>query len=189
MKRIAALLCALLLLAASCSALAEETPVFTFRNGVQWDMSPEEVAACEGTPADSSREEEIRSTLVYNSVQASKYPAMLGYVFLEHQLKTIMYMIFDVQTEDFIYMKNALAQVYGASQDVDLLQITESIAVICGVDLPDLTQEDFANAECACWQLDDGTRIMLYREKSTGEYMAMFYINPNGKASYDVTGL
>ena len=130
MKKLFALLCALLLLAVSCGALAEDAPIFNFRNGVRWEMTPEQVTACEGAEPDVSREEGTQTGVQYLKVGVSKYSAQLIYMFRDNQLKLAMYGIADTTEDDYAYLDNALVSLYGAHADMDGTVVIEAVSAI-----------------------------------------------------------
>ena len=184
MKKLFALLCALLLLTVSCGALAEDAPIFNFRNGVRWEMTPEQVTACEGAEPDVSREEGTQTGVQYLKVGVSKYSAQLIYMFRDNQLKLDMYGIADTTEDDYAYLDNALVSLYGAHADIDGTVVIEAVSAILQED----PTENYLDAYStySIWQLEEGTVIFLGQMDGSTE---LIYINPNYQATLDVTGL
>ena len=181
MKKTVAVLLALCLMLTAALALAEEAYHFTFRGGVEWDMSSAAVQEIEGAPAADGHQDERYSTCKYTGVKISKSNGVPVYVFREDVLKVIGYQIPDAADADFSYLESALAQVYGEPGEADTARLAAALNETTGIEY---TAEDFTNAHS--WQLADGTTVDLVMEQGA---MVIYYISPNYSDIYNVQGL
>ena len=124
MKKIVAILLAVLTLC-TCFACAEES-AFTFRNGLHWGMTPEEVLAAEGRTAFDAEGSlgPITKALLLADISVSKYTASGACLFVDGKLAGILidpYMMVNNNEEDVEYLRQALSTVYGAAADLPVI--------------------------------------------------------------------
>jgi len=141
MKRFLAILMSALLLF-PCLACAE-APGFTFRSGLHWGMSPEEVLAIEGRDEADDEFSTYRTyTMELEELELSKFEADIGYLFVDGKLAALecdpdLWLEFD--DEDIAYLKEALSIVYGPVDEtlpvpahVAALMEMNDVKIICG---------------------------------------------------------
>ena len=184
MKKALAFVIIAVMLLATLGAGAEELP-FTFRNGVQWEMTPEEVIQAEGVEPDVSAEMDSGYFInLYNDVTVSNYSATLEYVFLNDALKLAVYdFIADVTAKDFKYLSDALSSVYGEQQPSE----PETVYDILDTIVPGAYDLD-ALTDCAVWPLDEDTDIYIFYYTET--QFVVLYANRDYKTThYNIFGL
>ncbi|MBP3657220.1 MAG: hypothetical protein J6K32_11060 [Clostridia bacterium] len=187
MKRIAALLLTVILLAA-CPALAQ--PAFSLRSGVTWDSTMMDVMRMEGTP--DSVSQMTYSICMYLDAAVSNYQAEMDYVFAGEDLAAVQY-VFRTHEDSAShagykrqYIRGALTQKYGNPGTISGAESEEIMARI--YDYPFDPSWEIDNR--ACWALADGTRIIWY-EMEIG--FSVLYVNPLfdtlTPAEYNTSGL
>lgn len=116
MKVLALIVCFMLL---NTVAFGEET--FTFRNGITWGMTADEVKAQEGTEV--YNEENIGGihVLSYNHADVGGYDGVVGYVFIDEKLVLSMYTVelYDGKI-DPASAKAEMDEKYTASEQVNI---------------------------------------------------------------------
>jgi len=191
------LLCVLAALSFSAQALADsettsiremvmtEKKAFSFRNGITWGMTPEQVGAAENTEMETRTSPEWAVMLTAAPVSVSRFTADLVYIFYQNALRMITYEFQkDCSTLNFQYLTGALCSLYGDSKEA-------KPAVIKGwmdrIYQNYYRQELIHNAQE--WSAEDGTTIYLYYFTETT--YAILYICPvsGGSGNYDTNGL
>ena len=200
MRRMAAILCALLMLGAGTDAFAEnyggassirdmvmtEKKAFSFRNGITWGMNPQQVAVIENVPMEQAFSSEWSILLTSSQVSVSRFSADLVYIFRQEALRMIPYEFkTDCSTLNFQYLTGALCSLYGESREANP-------AVIKG--WMDRVYQNYYNQNlihnATEWSAEDGTYIYLYYV--TENTYAILYVCPNqggGGSSYNTDGL
>ncbi len=167
---------------------AEQTDAFTFRNGVQWGMTPEQVQGIENIPMTmrTSKSSEWSVMLTSSPVQVSRFTADLVYMFHQNQLKMITYEFqSDGSMLSYQYLTGALCSVYGESWDPGSILIKALMDRI----YPDRYRTEWIR-EARGWTDGDGTAVYQYYF-STNSY-AILYVCPElggQNSGYDVNGL
>lgn len=190
MKKICVLLMMLFMLVCGIRAFAEqsdETASFTFFNGVQWGMTSEEVASCEGKDADNTygmREHLTESD--YDDQQVSKYTATRSYLFADDSLFVVCYYRFSSnEKNDYMYLQGALTSLYGESLPLLPEKVYDFFSDLSG------EQSTFTFSDCIEWQVNGDTKIWLFMVDSKKIYL--MYISdsfdPSQIGVYDTTGL
>lgn len=84
MKKIVSILLAALMLLGCCAAFAEEAAPFTFRGGLHWGMTIDEVIAAEGVQPVSTEEYSYHITkVVFENMTVSSYNCTITYWFVD----------------------------------------------------------------------------------------------------------
>ena len=130
---------------------------FTFRNGLHWGMSPEEVLAAEGV-SQFAYTKPISDRMMIQDllVNLSKFISDGAYIFVDNRLVMTAFSIESSSADDAAYLAAALEQVYGpgtrgGALDSKLVRIVEFLGgTVDGVD------------EVTCtWSVQNGTIIQL----------------------------
>ena len=167
------------------AAPAADDTAFSFRNGVHWGMTPDEVAAAEGREADFSEDlSAAYSQICFSDVAVSRYTAEIGYIYCGSALQAAVYGGFesDHQSSDFTYLSGALSSVYGQPESADaeeLFAMTDHFGPRPEIDPASLIR----------WSLEDGTAVYMF---TFAQDFCILYINTGffeSSAAYDVTGL
>lgn len=147
MKRIPVIL---LLLALAFTACAEEDADFTFREGIAWGMSREEVLAVEGASRFDSDEDGVY-TLEFDDIEQNGVRCDVEYAFMDDALFMAS---FEYDTEDVPVTYDALlaslTESYGAPGEMN-----DDIKAL--LDDDDLEELDAISG----WVLENGTRAWL----------------------------
>ena len=176
-QRIFAFALACLLLIAALPALANEGDAapyaFTFRNGITWASTVEEVQQLEqqvdDEEADSSKNGAFTG-LVFTNKRVSDYAGTLIFLFKDDVLQLISYDLSDFGEPDFLHLLAALKTVYGPSTMVEAGAAFRLIDAAA----PGARQlEDFSDAQG--WALTDGTQILTGYYSSGSIYV--LYLN------------
>lgn len=167
-----------LLLCAAVPALAEDA--FSFRGGVHWDASPDDVALAEGGISDYLYEMGDVFAFGYEGISVSRYTAYLAYAFLQGKLQVIGYQIRGGE-EDIAYLTTALRKVYGEETEADLDYLADTLTNLMN---QRYTARQFGSARA--WEAGDGTRIYLAAEENA---VSIYYLNPSLSVGYNVVGL
>ena len=152
---------------------AEAEP-FTFRGGITWGMSPEEVIALEGEEY-SEMENNGHPIIGYLDVEISQYKGGLVYFFDDNQLALCVYSITDGNlNEEYDYLKKVYSGKYGEAQDFEWKKFK---IFMNNINLP-LHEETCVYTLCK-WILADGTQIWLGQQDPDGIFI--FYIEPGSR--------
>ncbi len=197
-KRRAALFCALLILSVSVHAASEsggissirdllmaDKKAFSFRSGVAWGMTPEQVSAAEDLPMEQRTSSDWAVMITEDPAPVSRFTADLVYIFYQNALRMITYQFQkDCSTLNYQYLTGALSVKYGDSKEA-------SPAVIKG--WMDRIYQNYYRQDLIRnaleWSAEDGTSIYLYYY--TESAYAILYVCPvsGGAGSYDTNGL
>lgn len=175
MKRIIALLCALLLLF-TC-AFADETASFTFRSGIRWGMTDEEVQAIEGPGFCYSQTfHGIPLAFTgYQDIDFSVYTGgLLAYTYIENDLCGAVYLTYSASPDDELYLRTALTCLYGESEPY------EGTCPIVEYMLEPVVGSDTNGHFEYLWTMADGTTVLLYFEPNA--VIGVFYLSPETNA-------
>jgi len=123
-------------------ACAEE-PVFAFRNGLHWGMSPAEVLAAEGRDEAGDEFSTYRMYgMTLEDLALSKFEAEITYLFVDGKLAGLECdpdLWFEFDDEDIEYLKQALTIVYGPVDEtlpvpayVAALMEMGQLKIVCG---------------------------------------------------------
>ena len=157
--------------------------VFSFRGGIQWNMTRELVRALEPTELTERNQDSWSILFPLSKVQVSKFTADLVYMFYSDRLKMISY---DFGTggsdADFQYLTGALDSVYGDHTEPPAANIKGVMDQI----YPGYYNEQNLTKRRA-WQAE-GTLIYLYCYAENA--YAILYVSAEGSVqSYVTTGL
>ena len=201
MKRLLTVILALMILSAAGSASAagfgllstpvpqatEQIPAFTFRNGIGWNMSTEQVSTLETAPMNERTSGEWSVMVTKEKVSVSRFSAELVFIFRQNQLRMITYE-FNHNNDSvisFYYLIGALEFKYGKSQDAEP-QIVKNL--MDRIDPNHYQTERIQQVHA--WTDKDGTGIYLYYFDT--DRFAILYASPELSApggGYDVNGL
>ena len=161
--------------------------VFTFRNGIQWNMAAADVQTLEPV-AMIERTKDLWSVLYPQSrVEVSMYFADMTFMFYQNQLKMISYDFgSDAASGSYQYLTGALTSVYGQNTDTDPLEIVSAMdRIYPGYYTADRLSQVYG------WRSGDGTAIYLYYYADSS--FAILYVSPDivssGTGNYVTTGL
>ena len=167
----------------------EQVTSFTFRNGIGWNMSTEQVRVLEETPMTerTSTTGEWSVMLTNEKVTVSRFAANLIFMFRQNQLRMITY---EFSTEkdsviSFYYLIGALESKYGKSKDGEPQAVKNLMDRID----PNHYQTDRIQ-QVHAWAAKDGTGIYLYFFNT--DRFAILYACPElntAGGEYDVNGL
>lgn len=201
MKRLLTVILALMMLPAVGNASAagfgllstpapqatEQIPAFTFRNGIGWNMSTEQVSTLETAPMNERTSGEWSVMMTAEKVAVSRFAADLVFIFRQNQLRMITYE-FNYNNDSvisFYYLIGALEFKYGKSQDAEP-QIVKNL--MDRIDPNHYRTERIQQVHA--WTDKDGTGIYLYYFDT--DRFAILYASPELSAQgggYDVNGL
>ena len=201
MKRLLTVIVALMMLPAVGNASAagfgllstpapqatEQIPAFTFRNGIGWNMSTEQVSTLETAPMNERTSGEWSVMMTAEKVAVSRFAADLVFIFRQNQLRMITYE-FNHNNDSvisFYYLIGALEFKYGKSQDAEP-QIVKNL--MDRIDPNHYRTERIQQVHA--WTDKDGTGIYLYYFDT--DRFAILYASPELSApggGYDVNGL
>ena len=167
----------------------EQVTSFTFRNGIGWNMSTEQVRVLEETPMTerTSTTGEWSVMLTNEKVTVSRFAANLIFMFRQNQLRMITY---EFSTEkdsviSFYYLIGALEYKYGKSKDGEPQAVKNLMDRID----PNHYQTERIQ-QVHAWAAKDGTGIYLYFFNT--DRFAILYACPElntAGGEYDVNGL
>ena len=165
----------------------EQVTSFTFRNGIGWNMSTEQVRVLEETPMTerTSTTGEWSVMLTNEKVTVSRFSANLIFMFRQNQLRMITYEFrTNCSSLNFQYLTGALCSLYGESNAANPLVVKGWMDRI----YQNYYQQDQIHNALE-WTAEDGTKIFLYY--FTAETYAILYVCPttNGNGNYDTSGL
>ena len=202
MKKFLTVILALMMLSAAGSASAvgfgllstpvpqatEQIPAFTFRNGISWNMTTEQVSTLETAPMNERTSGEWSVMMTAEKVAVSRFAADLVFIFRQNQLRMITYE-FNYNNDSvisFYYLIGALEFKYGKSQDAEP-QIVKNL--MDRIDPNHYRTERIQQVHA--WTDKDGTGIYLYYFDT--DRFAILYASPElsapGGGEYDVNGL
>ena len=201
MKRLLTVIVALMMLPAVGNASAagfgllstpapqatEQIPAFTFRNGIGWNMSTEQVSTLETAPMNERTSGEWSVMMTAEKVAVSRFAADLVFIFRQNQLRMITYE-FNYNHDSvisFYYLIGALEFKYGKSQDAEP-QIVKNL--MDRIDPNHYQTERIQQVHA--WTDKDGTGIYLYYFDT--DRFAILYASPELSVpggGYDVNGL
>ena len=201
MKRLLTVILALMMLPAVGNASAagfgllstpapqatEQIPAFTFRNGIGWNMSTEQVSTLETAPMNERTSGDWSVMMTAEKVAVSRFAADLVFIFRQNQLRMITYE-FNYNNDSvisFYYLIGALEFKYGKSQDAEP-QIVKNL--MDRIDPNHYRTERIQQVHA--WTDKDGTGIYLYYFDT--DRFAILYASPELSApggGYDVNGL
>ena len=164
-----------------------QTSSFTFRNGIRWDMTAEQVHALENVPMTERSSNDWSVMVTEDQAKVSRYTADLVFMFYQGQLKMITYEFqSDGSALDFQYLLGALCSVYGESTEADGVVIKRMMDQI----YPDRYRTEWIR-EGNMWSTADGTHIFLYYFSSNA--YSILYTCPaltvQSSGEYDTGGL
>lgn len=166
--------------------MTEEKPRFSFRNGIQWGMSPEQVRASETVEMTERSSGEWSVMVTASPVEVSRFSADLVFMFQTNALQMITYEFQQHESSlNYQYLTGALCAVYGESAEANASEIKGYMDRI----YQDRYRLDWIN-RALVWNHEDGTRIFLYY--FSGDAFAILYVNPEmaGKSGgYLINGL
>lgn len=159
--------------------LAEDAaPAFSFRNGITWASTPEDVRQSESTEGYEDTEDGWFG-ISYSDVPVSNFTAdALVYLFSGDTLLGTWYG-FDLNhrtnepalsEEDCIYLKNALSSKYGEPITADPARL---VRVMSAID--EINEEDIC--QLSNWVLPDGTYIAQMTFEDVSPYQYILYFN------------
>jgi len=166
--------------------ISEKKP-FSFRNGVSWAMTLQQVQVIENIPMKQVPSSDWSVLISESPVQVSRFQADLVYIFYQDALRMITY---EFQQKDstslnYQYLTGALCSVYGENKDANPIVIKSWMDRI----YQNYYQLDKIH-DAKEWTAEDGTSIFLYYFKN--ETFAILYVCPvtgNGNNGYDTNGL
>ena len=163
-----------------------EQPPFSFRNGVQWGMTPESVRSVETESMTERGKGEWSVMMTDEPVPVSRFTADLIFIFQNQTLKMITYEFQqDATGLNYQYLIGALTSVYGEAQDASPKTIKQLMDLI----YPDRFRTERIR-EQKVWNYTDGTHVYLYFF-SDNNY-AILYTSPEFSVQnngYETNGL
>lgn len=166
--------------------VSSESQAFRFRNGILWNMSPEQIYQLEPAPMEKYSSGEWSVMLTSEPVNVSRFTADLIFMFKEDTLQMITYEFqSDGSTLNYQYLTGALCAVYGQSKTAEPALIKGLMDQIYpGRFDMKLIKNPFS------WTHEDGTLVLQYYY-SADQY-AILYVNPNilqNHSGYETEGL
>ena len=200
MKKILAVTLVIVMTAVFLSASAEgsvssfrdlasnEKKPFSFRNGVRWNMNPQQVSVVEDSRMEQYFSGEWSVLMTAAPVQVSRFTADLVYIFQRDSLRMITY---EFQTNcsmlNYQYLTGALCAVYGESMEANPAIIKGWMDRV----YPDRYTTEWIR-EGKEWSAEDGTYIYLYYYTKEKDKYAILYASPDSAGNpggYDTSGL
>lgn len=167
MKKFAAMLLALLL----CLGMAcAEEAAFTFRNGVRWGMSPEEIQSAEGCVFDGYNDTDIGMTMgVLSEAPIGQFQGAVGYIFLDERLiavSAVPELWVDTDRDAIDALLREFTALYGAvDETLPQPQPIQNLLAVNGYQI------------MAAWQPDADTYIAVM--VSPSQYIELGYFDVN----------
>ncbi len=195
MKRIICLMLAVIIMTAIAGAAAgegwfptwENTPTpaptmmpassdsgFTFRNGIRWSMTPEDVRAAMGETVQMEERSQENWSVLYSvgRVEVSRLCADRVFIFRDRQLNMILYAFDRSEPQSsYTYLTGALGSVYGENQTAEASEVVALMDMV----YPGMYTADGISGVNS-WMAADGTRIYLYRQN--GASFSVLYASP-----------
>ena len=133
---------------------------FTFRNGITWNSTPDEIM--ESEKANSPVQAKTQSLYITEGIgvgnaSVASQKADLAYLFSDGRLAMILYYFGDEGYVSASTLNRALSSKYGPSASFDPSGLVKTMNALSG-DLPEELGED---DKVAVWLLSDGTRVTL----------------------------
>lgn len=136
MKKLVSILLAALMLLGCCAALAEEAAPFTFRGGLHWGMTVDEVIAAEGVQPVRTEEYSYHITkVVFENMTVSSYSCTITYWFVDGGLAqseiklSDEWSYFDYKDPEIVKeLSTALDYAYGEAVSADAVADEKLIA-------------------------------------------------------------
>ena len=203
MLRIRTILVCLMIAAAAAGACAEPAtspapteaggngtyePRFSFRNGILWNMDPQQVQSLEPVQMTERISGEWSVMVTAEKVSVSRFSANLVFMFFQNRLKMITY---EFQSSggtavQYQYLTGALCSVYGEYRETNGTDIKAYMDMInSGLYQKEKIRQGHA------WTAADGTAVFLYYFDT--DRFAIMYLNPEmtvtGNGTYDIQGL
>ena len=160
MKKALAMVLILLMLFSACA----ESSSFSFRNGISWGMSPEDVLKAEGDPAHETDEDDDTLKIEIKDVDFGSIKCDLEYAFLDDMLFMAV-MEFDTRNAQVSFndLRVKLTQTYGEPGE-----FSDAVKA-------ELTEDEIAELDTiTSWKLADGTDIWLMEDSEDQEIQIMF---------------
>ena len=142
----------------------EEAFVFSFRNGVTWESTWDEVIQAENA---SDYYEPNANCINFPKVLVSNYSSALRYVFEDEQLVSIYYcLVYDWDQDDYSYLTEALTYKYETPSPASPERL---LTLMNCIDESD----DYEINELTNWAMEDGTYIAIF--KMDGQPYIMYF--------------
>ena len=211
-KLLTVLVCLGMLMSFLPSCFADAADSFTFRDGITWGMSEEEVMGCEkGQSSLFNRTDDgALSILQYEGVQVSTLKnSTLTYIFRDGALSSAIYMLNDADEATANYIIEAMASKYGEEEALGYKQYIKIRTYLSelsdafgnsdteeGSEPPTIKEKLGLPEETliyqvlsgASWELPDGTQIICTVQPLTQTPM-LLYLCPENESEYDTGGL
>ncbi len=190
-----ALVCAVILAAAP--ALASGTAPFSFRNGICFGMSEQEIIQTEAANGEVDQDAWESSDMSFQSpglsllaskttVKVSTYDAVVGYFLVSDQMQGAAYDFAAGSSAMYQDLSAALTAVYGAPQTVDFDVVAQALHRL----VPSVNNNAPAGAapDVPAWQLDNVTIYLFYYDT---DMLGILYLNPDfsGSQPVNTTGI
>lgn len=182
MKKLIALVLVMTLM--GCAALAE-AQAFSFRDGVAWGMTQDEVLAAEGNPEYKSFNANDGMTgIEIDDAAVAGVEADLTYIFMNGSLVVSSY-VFDAEDVTVDALAEQLTGKYGPASEAEagyaaFLEVY-SIWGNPGI----MTEEYLAERQTHCWLLEEGTILLLIADSD--DDIVLMYMDGTGiRASQSV---
>lgn len=128
---------------------------FSFRNGITWDSTPEQIAIAENR---NSEPVKINDWLLYmyNNIAVSNFRGDLHFVFSDENLLLAYYTFYrnPLSEDELLYLTEALISKYGQPSRPDMERLN---VLMNAVEVAEYTISNLRN-----WQLDDGTYVAQF---------------------------
>lgn len=158
-------------------ATVNDGETFTFRNGITWGMSKQEIVALEG---ESDRDRVMKSgypAIYYDNVKVSKYDnALLGYAFAKES-GGMIFSWYSMQgdTEEMLnYFKAAFDLKYGEEKEADASELLRIDIELFSTDA--FKEDALQQSPIYRWDGPAGTQIWLCRYENNHIYI--YYVSP-----------
>ena len=160
---------------------------FSFRNGIGWNMSMEQVKTLETVSMTERSSSDWSVMVTAEQVPVSRFQADLVFMFWQDKLKMITYEFqADASKLNYQYLLGALCSVYGDSREAQPAVIKSMMDRI----YPDRYRADWIR-EAHAWTAPDGTNLFLYYFSANA--YAILYVTPEltvqGGGTYETNGL
>ena len=166
--------------------VSSENQAFRFRNGIMWNMSPEQVDQLEQSSMEKYSSGDWSVMLTSEPVNVSRFTADLIFMFKDNTLQMITYEFqSDGSTLNYQYLTGALCSVYGQNKTAEPALIKGLMDKIYPgrFDIKLITNP-------FSWAHEDGTLVLQYYYSS--DRYAILYANPDilkNHNGYETEGL
>ena len=169
LKRTMGMMLALLLPA--CTAFAAETSQpFTFRNGVTFGMTKDEVLEAEGNPEANTGDDNINGrTVTYMEIEDTTFAGLTAaaeYVFIDDSMTFCGYMLDMESDEDYDKAVEELSAEFGPAQELDGDRLDHLMEIVSGED--GYTGRMIEGGKSNCWATD-AVFVVLYDNEGDQE--------------------